>query len=330
MYRPVEQPEIDIIYTFVDGFDPKWQERKAHFMALEGLTPDPNDQELGDEKRHRHMNEIVYAVRSARLYAPWIRKIHIVLADGQQPPEELRNLPGVEIVPHSAFIPAEHMPTFTCRTIEAFMHRIPGLSEIFIFSADDYFFWKATPPTFFVEGGELRLRGYPQPPVLAKLGLLRKGHMKVANRTALMLYARGFESVFMPEHCFHPLRKSTCEYVWNELRSEMLAAVNGKFRDENRELWWGMLVYAYEAKLHKPIHELALGKAHLSFADVTHSRIMKAYVNARLLMLSRFRDHTVCFNTIPPSWYDRMQRYFDLHLDDHVPPLTEVVRTLRA
>jgi hypothetical protein len=326
----VTQPEIDLVYTWVDGFDPKWQALKAKYMALEGLTPDSNDQELGDEKRHRHMNEIVYAIRSARLYAPWVRNIYILMADGQQAPEELRGMPGVAVVPHSAFIPAEELPTFSCRTIEAFMHRIPGLSEIFIYANDDYLFWKPTPPTYFVENGELHLRGYPQPPVLAKLGTLRRGHMKVANRTALMLYARGFDRVYMPEHCFHTLRKSTCEHVWKELGDEMKAAIAGKFRDENREYWWQMLVYAYEDKLHKPIHDLALGKAHLSFADVEHSKLMSAYVNARLVMLSKFPDHTVCFNTIPPSWYDRMHRYFEMHLDGHVPPLGEVVRTLRA
>jgi len=326
----VADPVIDLVYAWVDGFDPAWQKLKNHYMALEGLTPDANDQELGDELRHLHMNEIVYAIRSARLYAPWVRTIHVLLADGQRPPAELLEIPGVVVVPHSTFIPPEEMPTFTCRTIEAFMHRIPGLSEIFIYGNDDYLFWKPTPPTYFVSNGELRLRGYFQPQVLARLGLLRKGHMKVANRSALMLYERGFDRVFMPEHCYHVMRKSTCERVWDNLRDEMKAAIAGKFRDENREYWWQLLVYAYEDKLHEPSHELSLGKVHLSFAEVTRSRIMSAYVQSRLLMLSRFPDHTVCFNTIPPSWYGRMHRYFQMHLDGETPSFGDVMKLLRS
>jgi hypothetical protein len=329
-YLRAVHPVVDLVYTWVDGFDPEWQQRKSHYMALEGLAPEPNDQELGDELRHRHMNEIVYAIRSARRYAPWVRTIHVVLADGQRPPAEVLDIPGVVVVPHSAFIPAEALPTFTCRTIEAFMHRIPGLSEIFIYGNDDYLFWKPTPPSYFVTDDQLHLRGYFQPQILARIGLLRRGHMKVANRSALMLYARGFDRVFMPEHCYHILRKSICEQVWEELRDEITAAIAGKFRDENRELWWQLLVYAYEDKLHQPIHELALGKAHLSFAEVTHSRIMSAYVRSRLLMLSRFPDYTVCFNTIPPSWYDRMHRYFEMHLDGKTPPLGDVMWLLRS
>jgi hypothetical protein len=108
----------------------------------------------------------------------------------------------------------------------------------------------------------------------------------------------------------------------------MAAAIAGKFRDENREYWWQLLVYAYEDKHHAPIHELSLGKVHLSFAEVTNSRIMSAYVQSRLLMLSRFPDHTVCFNTIPPSWYERMHQYFQMHLDGHTPPFADVMKLL--
>ncbi len=321
---------MDLVFTWVDGFDPAWQRLKRHYMELEHLTAGPDDQELGDETRHRHMNEIVYAIRSARRYAPWLRTIYVVLADGQQPPAEVLAVPGVEVVPHSAFIPAEVLPTFSCRTIEAFMHRIPGLSEIFIYANDDYLFWKPTPPSFFVTDDRLHLRGYLQPQALARLGTYRKGHMKVANRTAMMLYGRGFERVYMPEHCFHILRKSTCEAVWRDLPDQIAAAIDGKFRDEDREFWWQLLVYAYEDKLHEPIHVLALGKAHLSFADVAHSRLMTAYVASRLVMLSRFPDHTVCFNTIPPTWYDRMHRYFEMHLDGEAPPIADVIRLLRS
>jgi hypothetical protein len=309
-------PMVDLVYTWVDGHDPEWQQLKRRYMGLEHVAATSDDEQWGDDKRYRNMEEIVYAIRSVHLYAPWIRTIYIVITDGQKLPAAVLADPSVVVVPYSTIMPAEILPSFCSNSIEAYLHQIPGLSEIFLYGNDDYLFWKPTPVEYFVENDRLRLRGCRQPRALARLALLRKGHVKLANRTALMLYERGFARVYMPEHSYHVMRKSTCEQVWDAHRDELAAATALKFRDDNRAFWWQLLVYAYEDKIHEPIHDLALGHAHLSFNDVERSKVMSAYVRARLLVLSRFRAHTVCFNTIPPSWYDLMHRYFAMHLGD--------------
>jgi hypothetical protein len=321
---------IDVVYTWVDGHDPKWQALKRSYMGAAQRAARPDDEQWGDDTRYRHMEEIVYAVRSARRYAPWIGTIYIVITDGQVLPAVVREAPGVVVVPYSTIMPAEILPSFCSNSIEAYLHQIPGLSEIFLYGNDDYLFWKPTPPTYFVRDGELVLRGYHQPQVLARIGLLRKGHMKLANRTAMLLYARGFDRVYMPEHAYHVMRKSTCAHVWAELHDELTAATALKFRDDTRAFWWQLLVYSYEDQLHAPIHELALGGDHLSFADVERSRIISAYVRARLVMLSRFPSHTVCFNTIPASWHEAMHQYFALHLGDEQPSMAAVAQLVRA
>jgi hypothetical protein len=327
----VTPPVIDLVYTWVDGNDPVWRALKARYMGKPQSEAKADDEQWGDNTRYRNMEEIVYSLRSVRRYAPWIRNVYIVITDGQQLPAAVLADPGVVVVPYSTIMPAEILPSFCSNSIEAYLHRIPGLAEIFIYSNDDYLFWKPTSPEYFVTEGELRLRGYLQPQPLARLGLLRRGHMKLANRTALLLYARGFDRVYMPEHSFHIMRKSTCEHVWDVLRAELTEATALKFRDDNRAFWWQLLVYAFEDKLHAPLHELALGGAHLSFADVERSRFLSAYVRLRLLMLSRYPAHTVCFNTIPPSWYDLMHRYFAMHLGEvDPPPVGDVVHLLRS
>ena len=284
-------------------------------MSPAQLAAAPDDEHVGDHTRYEQMNEIVYAVRSARRYAPWIRTIHIVITDGQQLPDEVLATPNVNVVPYSQVVPAELLPTFSSPSIEPFLHRVPGLSDIFLYANDDYLFWKPTPRTYFVKGDRLCLRGYRQPRVLARLGQRRQGHMRIANRTASLLYQRGFDRVYMPEHSYHVMRRATCEALWDALHDELWASVQPKFRDDSVALAWQLLVYAFEDKLHDPIHELSIVGPHVSFADVERSRIMRAYVRWRLFRLRRSRSHTVCFNTIPPSWHDRMHRYLAAHLE---------------
>jgi hypothetical protein len=315
MMREVRGEAVDVVYTLVDGDDPAWRRLKASYGGPQVAASD-DDEQWGDSKRYRNMGEIVYAIRSVRRFAPWAGQIYIVITDGQQLPPEVLATPGVTVVPYSTIMPAEILPSFCSNSIEAYLHRIPGLAEIFLYGNDDYLFWKPTPRAYFVDNDRLRLRGYLQPQALARLGLLRHGHMKLANRTALLLYDRGFERVYMPEHSYHVMRKSTCEHVWAMHGDELAEATALKFRDDTRAFWWQLLVYGYEDDLHDPIHELSLGLTHLSFNDVERSKLIRAYVTARLFLLSRFRPHTVCFNTIPPSWYDTMHSYFALHLGD--------------
>ena len=320
---------VDLVFTWVDGRDPEWQKLKRSHMSVEQAAAAASDDEnLGDDKRYRNMEEISYAVRAANLYAPWLRTIFIVITDGQKLPAAVLATPNVVVVPYSTIMPAAILPSFCSTSIEAHLHNIPGLSEVFLNGDDDYFFWKPTPKSHFVSDGELHLRGYHQPEALARLGLLRRGHMRMANHSAMLLYARGFAKVYMPEHSFHVFRKSTCKHVWAELHAELTESCALKFRDENRCLIWQLLVYAYEDQLHHPVHELALS-SQLSFNDAEDSKLIRGYVLARLFLLSRYPPYTTCFNTISPSWYDLMHRYFSMHLGK-TPRAAEVLQLLRT
>lgn len=318
---------VDLVFTWVDGNDPEWQQLKRSYMGVEQRAATAHDELWGDDTRYRNMEEIVYAVRSANLYAPWLRTIYIVITDGQKLPAPVLATANVVVVPCSAIMPAELLPSFSGAAIESFLHRIPGLSEVFLYANDDFLFWKPTPKSYFVERDRLKLRGYFRPELLARIP--RRGHERVATRTAALLHDHGFDRTFQPEHSIHVFRISTCVHAWDQLGAELGAAAALRFNDEDRSLFWQLIVYTYEGQLHDPVHELALDGAHLSFFQVDRSRLISLYVRARLLWLSRFPRHTVCFNTIPPSWYEVMHRYFAMHLEGR-PALREVVKLLRA
>jgi len=289
-------------------------------MERAGLAAPPSDEQCGDRTRYENMREIVYAVRSARLYAPWLRNVYVVVADGQDVPPALAG--SVEVVPHSAIMPREILPTFCSNSIEAFLHRIPGLSEIFLYANDDFFFWKPTPRTFFVEEGAVRLRGRFVSRLAALLGDRWRGHMRIAMRSARLVRSRRLGRPYLPEHSIHVMRRSTCERVWDVLGAELSAAVASRFRDEDRSLYWQLLVYSLEDA---PRHVRSWSSNVVCFDTVERSAFARLVVQARLRLLARFAPHTVCFNTIPPSWHPVMRRYLTDHLAG-IPALPAVAQ----
>src|SRR2546421_5618058 len=115
---------IDLVYTWVDARDPEWQRSKRAWLARAGLEVPAADEHLGDHTRYDNMREIVYAVNAARRYAPWLRRIYLVVADGQDTPAALAGV--VTVVPHSRIMPADILPTFCSSSIEPFLHHVPG------------------------------------------------------------------------------------------------------------------------------------------------------------------------------------------------------------
>ncbi len=72
------------------------------------------------------------------MHAPWIRTIYIVTAS--QVPVWLNTAhPRVRIIDHKELFPdpAAQLPTFNSLAIESVLHRIPGLSEYFLYFNND-------------------------------------------------------------------------------------------------------------------------------------------------------------------------------------------------
>lgn len=310
---PANEP-IDLVYLWVDGADPAFRALKAKYRG-EGPKRDDRPELTGDEARWLQMGEISWSVASARRFAPWIRTIFIVVKPGQKPPVDLAD-PRIRVVEEPEIQPAELFPVFASRSIEPFIHRIPGLSEIFVYGNDDFVFWRPTPRDHFVADGRLSLRGRIQPLWRAKIDAARhKGHTRIVNLTALLLYARGFRRVHKPEHAFHVMRRATCERVWAEVGDRLSKAVALRFRDDDNGLNWQTLVNSFELRDRDPRLVRTFNAVLLSFAHVEESAVMAFYIRLRLAMLrwGLFVPRTLCFNTIPAAWQGRVRAIFERH-----------------
>eukprot|EP00762_Andalucia_godoyi_P002468 ANDGO_02653.mRNA.1 Exopolysaccharide phosphotransferase SCO2594 len=99
--------------------------------------------------RFRDNDELLYSLRSVEKYAPWVRRIYIV-TNGQVPAWLNTDHPKIRIVSHEEiFVNKSHLPTFSSPSIEAHLHRIPGLSKKFLYLNDDIMFGSEVWPEDF-------------------------------------------------------------------------------------------------------------------------------------------------------------------------------------
>ncbi len=140
---------IDVVYTWVDGADPAWLERRRPFApSREGVD--------ASASRYHDRDELRYSLRSLRANAPWVRRIFLVT--DQQRPSWLTG-DEVTVVDHRDLFPdLDVLPTFNSHAIETVLHRIPDLAEHFVYFNDDVFLGRPVDAdVFFSPGGLARL-----------------------------------------------------------------------------------------------------------------------------------------------------------------------------
>eukprot|EP00658_Telonema_sp_P-2_P082865 TRINITY_DN8837_c0_g1_i3.p1 TRINITY_DN8837_c0_g1~~TRINITY_DN8837_c0_g1_i3.p1 ORF type:complete len:517 (+),score=85.05 TRINITY_DN8837_c0_g1_i3:251-1801(+) len=158
-FGPAQLPgSVDVVYTWVNGSDPRLIQELALWKggnpnsAVPGKNKTKPSASLGDAEhesgsdRFRDNDELRYSLRSIEKFAPWVR--HIILVTNGQIPSWLNiSHPRIRIVTHAQiFLNASHLPTFSSPAIESHLHRIPGLSDRFIYFNDDVMFGR---PVFF-------------------------------------------------------------------------------------------------------------------------------------------------------------------------------------
>jgi len=147
---------IDIVYLWVDGKDPAWLECKECYREGEGLL-DKSKLEGAQENRFSDHQELKYSLRSILKFAPFFNHVYIVTMS--QRPEWLLDHPQITIIDHKdIFKDLSLLPTFNSQALECHLHRIPNLSEHFIYFNDDVFVGlPLTPYDFFTEDGKVKV-----------------------------------------------------------------------------------------------------------------------------------------------------------------------------
>lgn len=132
--------KIDFVVTWVDGEDREWQRDKAYWYAQEHGKSDVTEyaKQAAGDMRYRTWDTLKYWFRAVEAFAPWVNQIFFVTC-GQIPDWMNTEAPKLVTVSHKEFIPQKYLPTFNSQAIELFFHKIPGLSEHFVYFNDDCF-----------------------------------------------------------------------------------------------------------------------------------------------------------------------------------------------
>uniref|UniRef100_A0A667Z510 N-acetylglucosamine-1-phosphotransferase subunits alpha/beta n=1 Tax=Myripristis murdjan TaxID=586833 RepID=A0A667Z510_9TELE len=118
------------------------------FWDLTAISQSKQDEDVS-ASRFEDNEELRYSLRSVERHAPWVRHIFIV-TNGQIPSWLNLDNSRVTVVTHQdIFLNHSHLPTFSSPAIETHIHRIPGLSQKFIYLNDDVMFGKDVWPDDF-------------------------------------------------------------------------------------------------------------------------------------------------------------------------------------
>lgn len=151
---------IDAVITWVDGADPAHARKRARVLGEEAQR-----HAAADATRFGDCGEVAWCVASLLRFAPWLRRIHIV-TDEQQPAFLARIAhtalaQRVRLVDHRELFHGyeQYLPTFSNRSIEAMLHRTPGLAARFLYLNDDFMLLRPVAPGDFFRGDSVVLRG---------------------------------------------------------------------------------------------------------------------------------------------------------------------------
>ena len=242
--------EIDFVVTWVDMDDPVWKEE---FHRYSGKI-DNSVNEIS-EARFRDYGFLKYWFRGVEKFAPWVRKVHFVTS-GQKPEWLDENHPKLNLVSHSDYIPKEYLPVFNSNLIEIYMHKIPDLSEHFVYFNDDFFITNHLSPTrFFEDGLPKDIAAFRKNTGFSQFEKMLKNNIRLINKHfdkkevfkrdawkwyhpsygkrgrlnyLLKFYAK-FITLRTP-HNAQPFLKSTFEDVWNHCGEELSGMSTHRFR----------------------------------------------------------------------------------------------------
>ncbi len=245
--------DIDLVYFWVNGNDPKWIAKRQAFLA------DYTENEESCKGRYIDNEELKYSLRSIEKYAPWIRRIFIV-TDNQVPTWLNTSHSKIQIVDHSEIIPHEYLPCFNSRVIEHHMHKIPGLAEHFLYANDDMFFNKpVTPEDLFAKDSlpiiRMNRRFLKKWALLYQMkvrGKQLRNYKFTVHRSALLVekkYGKYYSS--RTDHNIEAYRKSDYAHAREVFEEEISATLSNRVRSDSD---YHRNLYSYVALAEKRVH----------------------------------------------------------------------------
>jgi hypothetical protein len=308
---PLDLGPIDVVYTWVDGSDPGWRATRDRHRGGGSLPSSDIDERFADR------GELRASLRSLDLYAPWVRRVFLVTA-GQRPAWLDPSEPRLTVVDHEEIFPDPAvLPTFNSHSIEACLHRIPGLAARFLYLNDDVLFGREVTPHDVYSSGGLAL-------VRPSAGGLYDGRPTTDaiptdwasyNATRLLERDLGYRPRTKLAHTPYPQLREVVEELEDRYPSEFAATRAARFRSRTDQAVPSFLAPHYGIATGRAV-EVPVTSEDYVFANTGHDHWPKRRDDIRAR-----RPRFYCLNSsrhraIPP---DEQAREVGALLDDVLP-----------
>ena len=296
----VEDREVDLVYTWVNHADPDWAALYSRYkqalsdganldeLGLQPAAPKPKSADATAMSRFHSNDELRYSLRSVAENLPWVRQIYVL--SNCAPPDWLKTShPGVRWVQHDEVIPARYLPTFSSHVIESFLHKIPGISDRFIYMNDDFFIYRPLKKSFFFGAGGAS-HAFLEPYAMVS-GPMKEGdpdYLNAARNSAeLIVQTFGFAPTQLHRHTPYALRRDVLAEMEERWSEQYDAFRRNRFRTAY-DLNITSFLYHY--------YGLATGKSDIG--DVKNILVKSQDVRWRMKVsdVSNNSYDTICFN----------------------------------
>ena len=307
----------DYVVPMVFPQDREW---RRNFAKL-GMTFSEHDV---DFVRYRSWGLEPLLIQCIRTFMPLVRNIYVLLAQESQAECFLgalrdndiplcrnndKEMAPVKLVLHSDFIPSRYLPTFNSRAIEMFLHRIPGLSDYFIYGNDDMIplsplkqedFFRAAQRNNDITSSRYNDKEWPllpcqhmnERPLPADLNNFQQACLAGLNFVAAEFGQHFDHTLLRSGHTLAPICRSSCLHLWERGADEIRASISPVRLAYN----FNQYIYAWYQHFtgqyidHQPPHSLVGVKAGLQ-------RTLDAIADPNCGVLC-INDHESCSNYV--------------------------------
>lgn len=287
---------VDAVYTWVDDTDPAWRERKrAHAPPDQARHRGP-----GGDARYVNRDELRHSLRSLHLYAPWIRRIHLVTAG--QVPSWLEQSDRVRVVDHREILPASALPTFNSHAIETGLHRVPGLAEHYVYFNDDVLLNRPVRPEQLFSPDGRYAAFLTDAPIGLETDRPEAWRSGALNARRLLERDLGRTTTRQVAHTPHPQRRSVLEELERRYAEALEVTAHARFRSSSDLAVASSLVQ---------YHGLMTGAAHLGELRHAWTQLRAHDLPQRLHRLLAREHDSFCLAdhhhpVLPPQQVDRL------------------------
>ena len=120
--------KVDIVITWVDPHNKEWMEEKQYWYKK------MHNKSYNATASYRSFDEIRYCFRSIETYMPWYNHIYLVTNDSA--PGWLSSHPRLTVIHYRELMP-NNICTYNSNAIESMLHKIPNLTDYFLYFNDD-------------------------------------------------------------------------------------------------------------------------------------------------------------------------------------------------